>query len=320
VANVLCAGFVCGDLVLRPVDGLPPAGGNRFVQAAQLTIGGCAANTAVAFARLLSQEGGKAALAGRVAQDALGALLRQALAQAGVDVAALLGTPGTATAINTALVTSSGERSFYVYPGACDFLSPEDLPDSLLRRYDHLHLGAVGALPGLAGAAGADVARRARALGLSVSLDITLNPPRDTAADVGPLLRHIDLFLPNLAEAQAVFGSPDVDTLLRRGLASGVRVVGIKLGSDGCVLAGGHQRVDLPAFPVDVVDTCGAGDAWTAAAVTTWLAGWPLAEIARFANAAGALCTLALGATAGMAEFEPVRRFAATTTDRRRLP
>lgn len=319
MANVLCAGFVCGDLVLRPVDELPPAGGNRFVQQAQLTIGGCAANTAVAFARLLAQRDGTSALAGRIGRNALGALLRQALGQEGVDVAPLLDTPGTATAINTALVTSSGERSFYVYPGACDLLIPDDLPDSLLRRYDHLHLAAVGALPGLAGIAGASVARRARALGLSVSLDITLNPPRDTAADVGPLLPHVDLLLPNLAEAQAMFESHDVDTLLRRGLDSGARLVGIKLGSDGCVLASGHQRVDMPAFPVDVVDTCGAGDAWTAAAVTTWLAGWPLVEIARFANAAGALCTLALGATAGMAGFETVRRFAAAASDRHRF-
>ena len=182
--KVLCAGFVCADLVLRPVDELPPPGGNRFVEDASLTIGGCAANAAVAFARL----GVQVDVAGRVGDDPLGRMLRQALEAEHVGTERLLTTVSVATAINTALVTSRGERSFYVFPGACALLIPADLPDALLAGFDHLHLAAIGALPGLAGEAAADVARRARALGLSISLDVTLNPPRDTAADVAPLL------------------------------------------------------------------------------------------------------------------------------------
>jgi len=308
--NVLSAGFVCGDLVLAPVDDLPPAGGNRFVDRAALTIGGCAATAAVGFARLLRAEDGRAAVAGRIGADPLGRLLQDALAAAGVDTEALLPTPAAATAINTALVTSSGERSFYVFPGACAHLAPADLPDRLLRRYDHLHLGAIGALPRLAGEAAADVARRARALGLSTSLDITLNPPRDTAADVLPLLPFVDLFLPNLAEARAVLGGGDAATLLGRGLARGVRLMGLKLGEQGCWLAAGDQRVHAPAFPVAAVDTVGAGDAWSVAVVYGWRQGWPLAEIGRFANAAGALATLQTGATEGMAGVAAIRRFA----------
>lgn len=312
--NVLSAGFVCGDLVLAPVDDLPPPSGNRFVEQAALTIGGCAANAAVGFARLLGPQGGRAALAGRVGDDPLGRLLSAVLQAAGVDSAALLPTPQVATAINTALVASNGERSFYVFPGACAYFTPADLPDNLLRRFDHLHLGAVGALPGLAGEAAADVARRAHALGLTTSLDITLNPPRDTAADVGPLLPHIDLFLPNLAEAQAVLGAGGAATLLRRGLAAGVRLMGLKLGEQGCWLATAQETVQVPAFSVAAVDTVGAGDAWSTAVVYGWHRGWSLAEIGRFANAAGALATLRLGATAGMADVQTILRFAETSS------
>jgi sugar/nucleoside kinase (ribokinase family) len=308
--NVLSAGFVCGDLVLAPVDDLPPAGGNRFVREAALTIGGCAANASVGFARLIGPGGGRAALAGRIGADPLGRLLQDALEAAGVDTQALLATPGTATAINTALVTSSGERSFYVFPGACADLTPADLPDRLLRQFDHLHLGAIGALPGLAGAAAAAVARRARSLGLTTSLDITLNPPRDTAADVLPLLPHVDLFLPNLTEAQIVLGPGDVDALLSSGLAHGVRLMGLKLGEAGCALATATERVRMPGFDVSAVDTVGAGDAWSVAVVYGWRQGWPLAEIGRFANAAGALSTLQIGATEGMADVEAIHRFA----------
>lgn len=306
--HVLCAGFVCGDLVLAPVDSLPPVEGNLFVRQAGLAIGGCAANAAVGFARLLAPPGSRSAIAGRIGLDPLGRLLRGALEEAGVDTAALHATPGAATALNTALVTSSGGRSFYVFPGACEHLVPSDLPDSLLASFDHLHLAAIGALPGLAGEAGADVAARARRLGLTVSLDITLNPPRDPAADVLPLLPHVDLFLPNEAEAQAVLGQGDVDTLLDRGLAHGVHLMGVKLGAAGSALATANQRVCVPAFPVTVVDTVGAGDAWGAAAVYAWSRGWPLAEIGRFANAAGALCTQQPGATDGMAGVSAITR------------
>lgn len=309
LSRVLSAGFVCGDLVLKPVDRLPPANGNLFVQQADLTIGGCAANAAVAFARLLRPGQGASAVAGRVGDDALGGLLRQALAAEDVDTAHLLPTPAAATSINTALISGTGERSFFVFPGACEYLVPDDLPNALLGGFQHLHLAAIGALSGLAGEAVAEVARRARALGLTVSLDASLNPPRDTAADIGPALCHLNFFLPNLAEARAVLGAGDVDVLLDRGLARGVGLVGIKLAEQGCVLATAQERLHLPAYRVTPVDTCGAGDSWAAAVVYAWWQGWSLEDIARFANAAGALCALALGATAGLAEPEAIWRF-----------
>lgn len=309
VLKILSAGFVCGDLVLRPVDDLPPLGGNRFVDDARLTIGGCAANAAVAFARLLAEQGGQAALAGRVGDDDLGWLLRHALEAEGVDTGPLLATADAATAINTALVASGGERSFYVFGGACNLVTAGDLPDSLLRRFNHLHLAGMGALPGLVGAAGADVARRAGALGLTVSLDMTLNPPRDSRADILPLLPYVDLFLPNLGEAQAVLGQGKIDDLLARGLAAGVNLMAIKLGAAGCALATAAEFVTLPAWDVPVIDTCGAGDAWAAAAVYGWRQGWPLAELGCFANAAGALCTQSPGAIDGLGDAATISSF-----------
>lgn len=311
MSHILCAGFICGDIVLSPVDSLPPAGGNQFVHSAALALGGCAANTAVGLARLLGNGPHRVAAAGRTGADPLGRLIRDALAEAGVDASPLLDTPNAATASITVLVSATGERSFYVYPGACERFAPEDLPDSLLRGFDHLHLAAIGSLAQLAGAAAADVAARARRLGLSVSLDVSLNPPRDFAADVLPLLPHVTLFLPNFTEAQAALGQGSPDELLGRGLACGVPLMGIKLGAAGCVLARAGEQVAAPAFAISPVDTVGAGDAWAAAVVYGWLQGWPLAEIASFANAAGALAALQPSATAGMQDAASILRWRA---------
>ncbi|MEA3336951.1 MAG: carbohydrate kinase family protein [Chloroflexota bacterium] len=311
--NILSAGFVCGDLVLRPVDKLPPTGGNRFVDDARLTIGGCAANAAVAFARLLRPVGGSSALLGRVGDDALGQSLIDQLTQTEVNTSYLQSTPGVATAINTALVSSTGERSFYVFPGACDHLFADDLSDERLSRFDHLHLAAIGALPNLAGKTAADVARRARALGLTVSLDVTLNPPRDIAADVRPILPFVDLFLPNLTEAQAILEKTALDDLLDQALADGVGLVGIKQGEAGCTLATEKERLSQPAFDVPTLDTCGAGDSWSATVVYGWKEGWSLNAMARIANAAGALCSAIPGSTLGLTDAKTLRYFAART-------
>jgi sugar/nucleoside kinase (ribokinase family) len=97
--------------------------------------------------------------------------------------------------------------------------------------------------------------------------------------------------------------------LLDRGLACGVGLVGIKLAEQGCALATERERLRMPAYQVMPVDTCGSGDSWATAVVYGWWQGWPLEDIARFANAAGALCALALGATAGLAEPEAIWRF-----------
>jgi sugar/nucleoside kinase (ribokinase family) len=126
--NVLSAGFVCGDLVLAPVDDLPPIGGNRFVEQAALTIGGCAANAAVGFARLIGPGRGRAALAGRIGADPLGRLLQDALAAAGVDTGPLLETPHAATAINTVLIASTASAAFTSTPARALTWAPTTCP------------------------------------------------------------------------------------------------------------------------------------------------------------------------------------------------
>ena len=106
-----------------------------------------------------------------------------------------------------------------------------------------------------------------------------------------------------------MLGDGSVDALLARGLAAGVKLVAIKQGEAGCALAPAGDRFVLPAFAVPVVDSSGAGDAWAAAIVFGWRQGWPLPELSRFANAAGALCTQFLGATDGLAGVAAIDRF-----------
>jgi fructokinase len=64
----------------------------------------------------------------------------------------------------------------------------------------------------------------------------------------------------------------------------------------GCILLGSDETIDVPGRPVEVVDSVGAGDAFTAAMISGLLRGWPLDKVAGFANELGALVARSPGA------------------------
>ena len=83
---ILCVGQLVADIVVRPVDELPPAGRTRPVEEMELVSGGCAANTAAVLAKL----GADARLAALIGRDALGEAALADQAAAGVDVSAVV--------------------------------------------------------------------------------------------------------------------------------------------------------------------------------------------------------------------------------------
>jgi len=92
-------------------------------------------------------------------------------------------------------------------------------------------------------------------------------------------------------------------------------LVALTLGSQGCVLVDKEQVVYEPGFAVDVTDTTGAGDAFAAGLVVRFLDGVPLREVARFANALGALVATRKGATPGW-NLTELRRLMSSTPAR----
>jgi sugar/nucleoside kinase (ribokinase family) len=83
----------------------------------------------------------------------------------------------------------------------------------------------------------------------------------------------------------------------------GATEVAVTLGPDGCYLASEPFNGYVPAFTVRTIDGTGAGDAFAAGMLYARLAGWPLERAARFANAAGALATTAVGAFEGVGDL-----------------
>ncbi len=298
MADVVCLGILVADIIARPVDDVP-RGAVALVDEVSLHGGGCALNTATGLSRL----GLEAVVVGKVGCDFLGDFLLSLLDERGIDRRGVLRDPAVPTSATVALVDGAGERSFLHLPGANGALRAEELDRDLLFSGRALHVAGALVMPSLDGSPTARLLEEARRRGLYTSLD-TVYDASGRWQRVELCLPHLDLIAPSLAEAQGISGKPDAAAAATWLRARGVREVAIKLGADGCYLAGEEGAARVPAPSVRAVDGTGAGDAFLAGLLYGRLHGWPLLQAARLANACGALATTAVGATEGLRDLD----------------
>lgn len=263
--------LVVGDLAVDVVALLAGPLATDSDTAARISYagGGAGANVAAGLATLDVP----VTLVTRVGDDALGRQSLADLAAIGVDLAVPLDAT-TATGTVIVLVDPDGERSMVPDRGANRLLDPADLPDELMATATHLHLSGYVLLDHRSEPAAQHALARARAHGLTVSVDpasaaplAAYGPDRFLTATAGA-----DLLLPNAVEARLLAGTADVAAAARI-LAERYADVVVSCGRDGAIWASGGRTGRVPAPPVAVVDTTGAGDAFTAAVVAAWLGG-----------------------------------------------
>jgi sugar/nucleoside kinase (ribokinase family) len=291
--GVLCSGAVIHDTVVRPVEE-PQWGTTTIVETIEPHVGGNAANTSIALATL----GVPVRVMGAVGDDEQGRFVTAALRRAGVEMAALA-VRKEPTAATVALVKEAGARLFLHRPGvsAAAFAAPLEFPDELVEGMAHYHLASLFILPNFREHAPETLAR-ARAGGLTTSLDTNWDPRGRWIQDLAPCLPELDYLFMNEDEARMI--AADAKAVL----ALGVRTVVMKLGPLGCAIYTGEREVRCGAFEVAVKDTTGAGDCFVAGFLAARLRGASLAEAGRFANAVGALSVQAVGGAAGVRGFE----------------
>jgi sugar/nucleoside kinase (ribokinase family) len=297
--DVVCLGILVADVIARPVDALPARGTLGLVDQITLRGGGCALNTGTGLARL----GLRVAVAGKVGADAFGEFLLGLLAERGLDASGVLADARAPTATTVALVDGRGERTFLHSVGADGALRADEVDRDLLFSGRALHLAGALVLPQLDGEPTAGLLEEARERGVLTSLD-TVWDASGRWERVFPALPHLDLFMAGLDEARAVSGEQEPVMAAEWLRARGAREVVVKLGPDGCYVAGERVGERVPAPRVEAVDGTGAGDAFAAGLIYGRLTGWPLERAARLANAAGALATTAVGATEGVRGLE----------------
>ena len=291
--DLLVAGELNPDVVVSGED-VEPAFGQveRLVDRIALTVGSSSAITACGAARL----GLRVAFVGVVGDDPFGRWMLEALAGRGVDVGACRVDPSLPTGASV-ILARPGDRAILTSTGTMAALTADDLPDELLARARHLHVGSLFLQDALrAGLPG--VLWRARALELTTSFDPGWDPSGLWDGGLGPIIEATDVVLPNREEARRIAGVED-ELDAGRALAAHGPVVAVKLGAEGGLVVTRDvvARVDAP--DVELVDAIGAGDAFDAGFLAGWLDGRPPEECLRLAVAAGSLSVRAVGGTDG---------------------
>ncbi|MEU5088491.1 PfkB family carbohydrate kinase [Streptomyces sp. NPDC021356] len=283
--RLVLAGNVIADLVIE-VPALPERGGDVIGTRTETTAGG-GFNTLVAARRL----GTEAVLAGLHGTGPHGDLVREALAAEHIVPLLPARTDGD-TGFTVALIDSGGERTFVTSFGVEATLTQSDVDAvaARLRPGDLLQLSGYGlVLPGNGPLLSAFTA------GLPADVTVCLDPAPLVAdipeAVLSAVLARTDWLSANAREARLLSGHEDpraAATALRDRLAPGAGVL-VRADKDGCWLAApGQAPTHVPGFPVQAVDSNGAGDAHVGSFLALLGQGHDPLTAARGANAAAA--------------------------------
>jgi sugar/nucleoside kinase (ribokinase family) len=290
----------CNPDVLVVGGDVTPAFGQeeKLVDSISLVVGGSAAITAVAAARL----GLRVALVAAIGTDAAGNFMLGELARAGVDTGSMPVRAGLPTGMTVAL-SRGDDRAILTSPGAIGALTQADVPADLLARARHVHVSSYFLLEQSLGPGLAAVLAGARAAGATTSLDTNWDPAGTWGAEFFPaVLAQTDLLLPNEAEAERLARAATLPEAVASLTKAGSRIV-VKLGARGALYAAGpHQYVATPP-PITPVDTTGAGDCFNAGLLTGLLRGLEPAEALALACATGALSTQGIGGSGYVLEL-----------------
>ena len=305
MADVVCLGILVADVVGKPVETLPERGKLSLVDRMELHTGGNAANTGIGLAKI----GIETAVIGKVGDDGFGDFMVGRLNKNGIDTRGVVRDKQAATSATMVMVHGDGERSFIHYIGANATLVETDVDFSIIEGAKVLDIAGTFLLPGLDGQPTANVLKKAKAMGVTTMLDSCWDSKGRWMSLLEPCLPYLDYALPSLNEAQMITGQQQPRDVAQVFIDHGVTTVGLKLGEEGCYLRNADTEITIPPFTVDCQDALGAGDAWVAGFLTGLSKGWDLEHTARFANAVGACCVTALGATTGIRSLEETEEF-----------
>jgi 5-dehydro-2-deoxygluconokinase len=274
-------------------------------------LGGSATNVAVAAARY----GHSAAVVTATGDDAFGRYLHRALGEFGVDDRWVGSVPGTPTQVTFCEIFPPDDFPLYFYGRdvlAADLqITAADLDLEAIRRAGVFWVTATGVSREPSRTAH-HAALEARARARHTVLDLDYRPmfweSQEVAREqVAALLPYATVAVGNREECETAVGETEPDRAADALLERGVELAIVKQGPKGVLARTADERVEVPPFPVDVVNGLGAGDAFGGALCHGLLSGWPLERILRFANVAGAIVASRLECSSAMPTEDEVR-------------
>lgn len=305
-SGVSTIGLHIVDILGRPVSEIPEGQGIAFLDEIRMTPAGTCAATALNLARL----GHRTLTFGRVGNDELGFWLRERLSRFGVDITHLQSSDSAPTSATMLPIRPNGERPALHVRGANTLITEDSINWDAVARTSHLHIGGTSLLPGIDGEPTGRILKKAKSLGLTTSLDLIFDPSQDYEALLGPCYEWLDYFLPNDEDALRISGAESALEAARYFIARGVANIAITLGGEGALFASTNaDTFTIGAPSVQVIDTTGCGDAFSAGLISGVISGLSPQDAVRRGIACGSLTATGLGSDAGITTLEALERF-----------
>jgi sugar/nucleoside kinase (ribokinase family) len=304
--NAITMGVHVLDVLVRPVESIPAGQGGQLVDEIKMTAAGSAGGTALVLAKL----GANVRSAGAVGNDPLAEMLIALLEHDGVDTSLLVRREGIQTSASVLPIRPDGSRPAFHVVGANAHYGADDVDWDAIADASHLHLGGPEFM---GGESAAEILRRARERGVVTSADVLAPGDMGILEWIAPALPHLDYLLPNDEQAIGFTGEPDLESACRALVERGVGCVAATCGADGVLLADAETVENVPAFEVDLVDTTGCGDAFSAGFLRGLALGRDRRGAAELGCATAALVAQGLGTDYGNFDLKTVVEFAQET-------
>jgi sugar/nucleoside kinase (ribokinase family) len=288
------------------IESIPEGSDGQIVETIRMSPAGTAGGTAVVLSRL----GAAVSSYGAVGTDPIADTLISLLDKEGVDTAGLVRKPEQ-TSASVIPVRPNGDRPAWHCIGANGTFTLEDLDRSRLDGISHLHLGGPEFL---GGPAAGELLAHARSIGAVTSLDILAPGDPDMLAWIADALPHTDYLLPNDEQVLGFTGATDLADGARALVDAGAGCVAVTQGARGALVVTAEETIEAPAYAIDVVDTTGCGDAFSAGFLRGLSLGRDLADAARLGCATAAQVATGLGTDAGAYDLAAVEAFETTAS------
>lgn len=296
--------------------GKSPAGMELFEQ----NPGGAPANVLACASRL----GQKTAFIGKIGADLQGEFLRKTLQAANINTDGLISDENYFTTLAFVSLLESGERSFSFArkPGADTKISRKDVNPSIIRNSRIFHFGSLSLTDSPARETTYFALEEAKKANCIISYDPNYRPllwkSKELAKEqMRAVLPYVNIIKLSDEETTLLTDHTDPQTAGKHLVNSGISIAAVTLGQHGVLIATKDGCALVPGFPVNAIDTTGAGDAfWGSFLYAIGELGGMIEEIkfsrvleiAKFANAAAALCVTKRGAIPAMPQLNDIAK------------
>ncbi len=297
--QVVGLGLATLDVLIR-LDEMPAWGRNSRIQGFRFDGGGLVGTAMVAAARL----GARVGFCGTAGTDESAEIKLRSMVESGIDLSHLCRRPGPEDQVVIVYVhADTGERQFSgMQPGPNTPLRVQELDRDYITSADYLHID------GFHHEASLQAAKWMREAGKTVVMDgsKTNGPVSDRHRK---LIEYVDVLITGSGYARGLTGIADIWDAGKAIMELGPRIFVETVGEAGSYTITREEQFHTPAFPVDVVDTTGAGDVFHGAYIVGMLHGWDLRQIAQFSTAVSAIKCTQLGGRAGIPDLASTLHF-----------